>query len=113
MSVFYSENVAADTDISVRAGDNGQQFNMGEMTVTRRSVRLLEGAVGHAYVAGRNRQYAELAVAFDALLQTPSMRHEIETQIITPLERKYRDAREQRSKKTAVTCSRSSQNACC
>lgn len=56
--------------VRARAGGSGQRFNMGEMTVTRCSVRLECGAVGHAYVAGRSRRHAELAAVFDALLQT-------------------------------------------
>ncbi|HER25882.1 MAG TPA: phosphonate C-P lyase system protein PhnG [Rhodospirillales bacterium] len=86
-----------------RAGGNGQQFNLGEITVTRCSVRLREGAIGHAYVAGRNRQHAELAAAFDALLQTPSLRDVIESLVIAPLEKKFQVAQEERSKKAAAT----------
>jgi alpha-D-ribose 1-methylphosphonate 5-triphosphate synthase subunit PhnG len=35
-----------------RAGGSGPRFNLGEMTVTRCSVELESGAMGHAYVAG-------------------------------------------------------------
>ncbi len=53
-----------------RIGGNGGPFNLGEMTLTRCAVRLGEGgATGIAYVAGRNARHAELAAAFDALLQ--------------------------------------------
>jgi alpha-D-ribose 1-methylphosphonate 5-triphosphate synthase subunit PhnG len=53
-----------------RAGGDGAQFNLGEMTVTRCAVRLACGTVGHAYVAGRDQRKAELAAVLDALLQT-------------------------------------------
>ena len=49
--------------VQARANGTGQKFNAGEMTVTRCSVRLPTGTVGHAYVAGRSRRHAELATA--------------------------------------------------
>lgn len=53
-----------------RAGGSGAPFNLGEMTVTRASVRLPDGAVGHAWVQGRDRPHALRAAIADALLQT-------------------------------------------
>ncbi|CAA7616885.1 phosphonate C-P lyase system protein PhnG [Magnetospirillum sp. UT-4] len=52
-----------------RAGGDGGAFNLGEMTVTRCSVRLPSGIVGHAWVAGRAPAHAERAAVIDALLQ--------------------------------------------
>jgi len=52
-----------------RIGGGGGAFNLGEMTVTRCTVRLADGAVGHAYVAGRDERQAELAALCDAVLQ--------------------------------------------
>ncbi|HJS87690.1 MAG TPA: phosphonate C-P lyase system protein PhnG, partial [Acetobacteraceae bacterium] len=46
-----------------RAGGGGAPFNLGEMPVTRCTVRLATGEVGHAYVAGREPRRAELAAA--------------------------------------------------
>ncbi len=86
-----------------RAGGNGRRFNLGEMTVTRCSVRLADGTVGHAYVAGRDRRRAELAAAFDALLQVPSRHEDIQSRVIAPLAMKYRTARAERSRKAAAT----------
>jgi alpha-D-ribose 1-methylphosphonate 5-triphosphate synthase subunit PhnG len=51
-----------------RMGGSGRAFNLGEMTVTRCAVRLDDGRVGHAYLAGRDHRRAELAAALDALL---------------------------------------------
>jgi alpha-D-ribose 1-methylphosphonate 5-triphosphate synthase subunit PhnG len=53
-----------------RAGGSGRPFNLGEMTVTRCSV-VLDGVVGHAWVAGRDERRAEIAAALDALWQHP------------------------------------------
>ncbi len=50
-----------------RAGGTGSRFNLGEMTVSRCSVSLANGAIGHGYVKGRNRRHAELIAVFDAL----------------------------------------------
>jgi alpha-D-ribose 1-methylphosphonate 5-triphosphate synthase subunit PhnG len=69
-----------------RAGGTGQRFNLGEMTVTRCSLRLEGGAVGHGFVAGRDRRKAELAALFDALLQDPAHRDRLETRLIAPSE---------------------------
>lgn len=55
--------------VRARAGGTGQQFNAGEMTVTRCSVRTRSGTVGHGYVAGRDRRHAELAARLDAVMQ--------------------------------------------
>lgn len=54
-----------------RAGGTGAAFNLGEMTVTRCSVRLECGTVGHAWVQGRDKAHARRAAVGDALLQTP------------------------------------------
>jgi alpha-D-ribose 1-methylphosphonate 5-triphosphate synthase subunit PhnG len=54
-----------------RAGGGGAPFNLGEMMVTRCTVRTAAGQVGHAYVAGRDARQAELAAVLDALLQDP------------------------------------------
>ncbi|MDR9393708.1 MAG: phosphonate C-P lyase system protein PhnG [Roseovarius sp.] len=53
-----------------RAGGAGAPFNIGEMTVTRCSLRLGTGEVGHAYVQGRRPADAQAAALVDALLQT-------------------------------------------
>ena len=57
-----------------RPGGDGAPFNLGEMTVTRCTVRLEDGTVGHAYVAGRDMRQAELAAVLDAVLQGPARR---------------------------------------
>jgi len=54
-----------------RAGGTGTRFNLGEMTVTRCTVELPGGRVGHAYVRGRRPRHAELSAVLDAMLQDP------------------------------------------
>ncbi len=86
-----------------RAGGTGQLFNVGEMTVTRCTVRSGESVVGHGYVAGRDRKHAEVAACLDALFQvmTPAsaepLVHSLEQQIATKA-----SARQQASAPTRV-----------
>lgn len=68
-----------------RAGGTGAKFNVGEVTVTRCAVELEGGAVGVAYVRGRNQRHAELAALLDALLQDPERRPGLEARIVEPL----------------------------
>ena len=53
-----------------RAGGTGSAFNLGEMTVTRCTLRLDTGEVGHAYLPGREAAAAEAAALCDALMQS-------------------------------------------
>lgn len=53
-----------------RTGGTGAPFNLGEMTVTRCSVQLACGTVGHACVQGRDTGHARRAALADALMQT-------------------------------------------
>lgn len=68
-----------------RAGGTGQRFNLGEMTVTRCAVEGPGGTVGHGYVKGRCKRHAELAAAFDALLQDPQRQDALLAAVIEPL----------------------------
>jgi len=52
-----------------RAGGTGSAFNLGEITVTRASVRLGSGHVGHGYVQGRDKGHALRAALVDAMGQ--------------------------------------------
>jgi len=68
-----------------RAGGTGVRFNVGEVTVTRCAVELEGGAVGVAYVRGRDQRHAELAALLDALLQDPERRPALEQAVVEPL----------------------------
>ncbi|NJN36936.1 MAG: phosphonate C-P lyase system protein PhnG, partial [Nitrospiraceae bacterium] len=80
----------------------GQPFNLGEMTVTRCSVRLAEGAVGHAWVQGRDKSHAVRAAVADALMQTDAAA-EIALRVIQPLAAEAVAARSARAAKAAAT----------
>jgi alpha-D-ribose 1-methylphosphonate 5-triphosphate synthase subunit PhnG len=68
-----------------RTGGGGAPFNLGEMTVTRCTVRTDGGQVGHAYVAGRDARQAELAAVLDAMLQDPAQAFALQANVIAPL----------------------------
>jgi alpha-D-ribose 1-methylphosphonate 5-triphosphate synthase subunit PhnG len=86
-----------------RAGGDGMAFALGEMTVTRCTVRL-DGSdvLGFAYVAGRDRRHAEIAARADALLQT-ERRDAIEAGLVAPLRQAQAEAKAAAQRKAAAT----------
>ena len=60
-----------------RVGGGGDAFNLGEATVSRATVRLASGEVGHGQLLGNNREKARLAAIFDALQQRPEHRQTV------------------------------------
>lgn len=86
-----------------RAGGTGAGFNLGEMTVTRCSVRLPDGTLGHAYIGGRDPEHCEMAAWLDALLQTTAHHDALLSRVIEPLEREAAERRTLAGRKTAAT----------
>jgi alpha-D-ribose 1-methylphosphonate 5-triphosphate synthase subunit PhnG len=86
-----------------RAGGGGSAFNLGEMTVTRCTVRTDNGFVGHAYVAGREERRASLAALVDAMMQDRDRAAMIEARVIVPLEKQQRAHQADRASKAAAT----------
>lgn len=84
-----------------RAGGGGAPFNLGEATVSRATVRLESGEVGHAYCLGRDLDKAEQAAVIDALYQRDPAR--IEAVLLAPLRAEQQDADTQRAAETAAT----------
>ena len=52
-----------------RMGGGGSPFNLGEASVSRATVRLEDGTIGHGHVLGTDKGHARLAAIFDALWQ--------------------------------------------
>ena len=67
-----------------RMGGTGDPFNLGEMTVSRASVKLSCGTVGHGYVKGRAKTMALRIALCDALLQTADA-NKVDVKILQPL----------------------------
>ncbi|HEY1935850.1 MAG TPA: phosphonate C-P lyase system protein PhnG [Acetobacteraceae bacterium] len=86
-----------------RIGGGGGAFNLGEMTVTRCTVRIESGLVGHAYVAGRDGRQAELAALVDAMLQDPETAPALQADIIEPLAAAQQQRRDGVAAKAAAT----------
>lgn len=85
-----------------RAGAVGAPFNLGEMTVTRASLRLACGTVGHAWVQGRDQDHARCAALADALLQTDRAAT-VQGALIAPLFRAEAERRATRTARAATT----------
>lgn len=85
-----------------RAGATGAPFNLGEMTVTRCSVRLACGTVGHAWVQGRDKAHAKRAALADALMQTESAT-DLSVRVLAPLRAEADALRANRAAKAAAT----------
>lgn len=84
-----------------RAGGGGAPFNLGEATVSRASVRIASGEVGHGYCLGRDLAKAEVIAVIDALWQRDGAA--IEREIITQLQALASDADQQSRNETAAT----------
>jgi alpha-D-ribose 1-methylphosphonate 5-triphosphate synthase subunit PhnG len=68
-----------------RIGGAGAAFNVGEATVTRASVRLSSGEIGHSYQLGRDAAKARLCAIIDAAAQRPGNSERVEQIVIAPL----------------------------
>lgn len=91
------------TMVRGRAGSGGARFNIGEMTITRCTIRVREGVTGTAYVQGRDKDRAVIAATVDAMMQVPAMRTAASENIIEPLDVLMTDARATEARKTAAT----------
>ncbi len=85
-----------------RAGAIGAAFNLGEMTVTRASVTLDCGTVGHGFVQGRDRDHALQTALVDALMQTDTAAR-IDANFLVPLRVAMKRRKNTRAAKSAAT----------
>lgn len=85
-----------------RAGATGAPFNLGEVTVSRCSIRLAGGEVGHGYVQGRSLADAEAAALVDALMQT-ARADEVRATVLDPIAADRMAKRTARAEKAAAT----------
>ena len=85
-----------------RMGGTGAPFNLGEMTVTRCALALDDGAVGHAYVQGRDKRQAEQAALVDALMQGAAAAR-VRAAVLEPLAAEMQARAATRAAKAAAT----------
>lgn len=90
-----------------RAGGTGERFNLGEITVTRCTLRLGDTTsntpVGVAYVTGRSHRQAQLAATADALLQDPQWHEQLERSLLTPIRQHLQTQHTQRQQRAQST----------
>jgi len=86
-----------------RAGGDGAAFNLGEATITRCSVSLADGTLGHCWRLGRDRRAAELAALLDACLQGDALRDALFTRVIEPLRAEQAEAACLTARRAAAT----------
>lgn len=85
-----------------RMGGTGGAFHLGEVTVTRCSLRLDCGTVGHGYVQGRDKAHAQRVAIVDAWMQTP-LAEQAQREILGVLESEARQRHEEQARKSAAT----------
>jgi alpha-D-ribose 1-methylphosphonate 5-triphosphate synthase subunit PhnG len=86
-----------------RIGGGGAPFNTGEATVTRATVRLPSGQIGHAYALGRDKEKVRLAAILDASWCDEETRAAVEEKVVAPLLRMQIAADAKRRAETAAT----------
>ncbi|UPY39209.1 phosphonate C-P lyase system protein PhnG [Sediminicoccus sp. KRV36] len=86
-----------------RAGGDGAAFNLGEATITRCTVSLEGGTLGHCWRLGRDRRAAELAALLDACLQQPEWRARLLATVIAPLRERQQAQAELTARRAAAT----------
>jgi alpha-D-ribose 1-methylphosphonate 5-triphosphate synthase subunit PhnG len=86
-----------------RMGGGGAPFNLGEVTVTRATIRLASGTVGHAQALGTDREKARLSAIFDALWQEPATQAFVEQALLAPIAARLSDADRRKADETAAT----------
>lgn len=84
-----------------RAGGGGAPFNLGEASVSRASVRIVTGQLGHGYCLGRDLAKAEVIAVIDALWQREPAA--VEAEIIEPLRGLAQKADQLRRDQSAAT----------
>ena len=89
--------------VRARMDARGASFNLGEMTLTRCTVRLHCGTLGHAYVAGRKPRKAERIAVMDALLTRAPNDQLLYERLIRPLELARRQRCQDQARRSAAT----------
>lgn len=86
-----------------RIGGGGAPFNTGEATVTRATVQLPSGQVGHAYALGRDKEKVRLTAILDATWCAGETRAAVQDKIVAPLLRMQAERDAVRRAETAAT----------
>lgn len=85
-----------------RIGGGGAPFNLGEATVSRASIRLEDGTVGHGQALGTDGGKTRLAAIFDALFQQPPRKAEVDA-LLEAVAARVADEDAAKARQTAAT----------
>ncbi len=86
-----------------RIGGAGAVFNTGEATVTRATVRIASGQIGHAFALGRDKEKVRLAAILDAYWCSDRTREAVEARVVAPLAELSAKTDARRHAETAAT----------
>ena len=86
-----------------RAGGDGAAFNLGEATLTRCTVSLDTGTLGHCWRLGRDRRAAQVAALLDACLQHPEWQDALLATVVVPLRDRLSEVAALTARRAAAT----------
>jgi alpha-D-ribose 1-methylphosphonate 5-triphosphate synthase subunit PhnG len=89
--------------VQARADSTGAPFCLGEMTVTRCMVQVLDSIQGYAMVPGSDHEHAELAALLDALLQMPAFHDRLMATLMGDLKARERQKQQALAREIADT----------
>lgn len=98
--------------VQARTGSTGQRFNVGEVTVSRMTIKLtfeekIDGKpqtyVGVAYIRGGSERQTKLAAIFDALLQHEHHHLALVHTLLEPIQAKIKLDHELANRKVQAT----------
>lgn len=85
-----------------KIGGGGAPFNLGEATVSRATIQLASGEVGHGQILGTDGRRALLAALFDALGQDDKHASSVAA-FVARIETRVSDEDRKRAEQTAAT----------
>lgn len=86
-----------------RIGGGGAPFNLGEATMSRASIRLADGRIGHGYRLGTDRKAVTLAAIIDAIAQEERARTALDAGLFAALADRVAEEALQTRNETAAT----------
>ncbi len=86
-----------------KIGGGGSPFNLGEATVTRATVKLGSGTIGHAHALGTSRKQAWYAAIADALWQEETTRPLVEREVLSVVASRLEKGKTNAIQQTAAT----------
>lgn len=86
-----------------RIGGSGREYGVGQVLITRCSIRLIDGRIGVGYTRGRAGHHVFIAAMFDALMQTADAAGLSAARIVSELEAKRDQRRRVDQAKTEET----------